>query len=484
MAWRTVILLALACLILPGLVACPTDLIDSVVHGDVALAAGRPADALAFYRQAAVYPEGEPAVVLKIAQAELEVARGATSDPRSAYQAALDAWLEVQAIGEPGNSIGSALAEIHLALGEIEAAHEWAIVSVASPGSRAILQQLAAAHLADAEWELAGQAYSALASAEPENAQVHLWAGVLLMDSNPPQARHHLQQVGDVMPYGQPAEKMLVVLDELEGTADTAFRTAQLGLAYLNIGEPGLARYYLQAAVDRDPTYVEAWAYLGLAQDQLGDDGRRAIAQAIELEPGNPLAHSLMGHHWLRYDQLALARQAFVAAWELDPEDPMRMVDVASAYGLEGDFYSAEAWYQAAIRLDPKDAMLWVILARFHLDTLNDVTDGGSLAAQRAVALAPEHPAALDVMGWAQFLAGERRLAEVNLLAARDRDPFNPAIGYHLGRLSESFGARAEAQSFYQEAMTLDTMCHLCPATRQGPYAQLAERALSEIGVQ
>jgi tetratricopeptide (TPR) repeat protein len=466
---------------LPGLVVSPTNLVDSIDHGDVALAAGRPAEAVMFYRRAAAYPQGEPAVVLKIAQAELELAREGTGDPKSGYQAARDAWLDALAINGLNSSIGSALAEAYLALGEIETAHEWAMASIGTPGSSAIWQQLAQVHLVNANWNLAGQAYSAIAASEPDNSEAHFWAGALLMNSDIPQARYHLLQVRAATTSSQPAEKLLAVLDELEGASDSAYRAAQLGLAYLNIDEPGLARHHLQTAVDLEPTFTEAWAYLGLAQDRFGEDGRRAIAHAVELEPENPLAHSLMGHHWLRYNQFALARQAFVAAWELDPENPIRMVDVASAYSIAGDFYSAKAWYQAAIRLAPEDVTLWVILARFHLDTLNDVADG-LLAAQRSVALAPEDPSALDALGWAQFLMGELRLAEVNLQGAWDRDPLDPVIGYHLGRLYESLGDRGKAEAFYREVVSLDTACRLCPVPRLGSLARLAEVALREMG--
>lgn len=482
MGWRTRIALMLVFLLLPGLDAVPADLPDSVDRGDEALAAGQLAEAIEFYRRAAAYPEGEPAVTFKIAQAQMAIARQAEGDSSFAYQAARDAWLSALAVDGASSIAARGLAETHLALGESAAAHEWAIAAADMPAGSSFWHQLARAHLENEEWTLAGQAYGAIASGEPENSEAHYWAGALQMGTDYPLIQHHLLQARNDLLYRERVDKLLLALDELTGTTDLAFRAARLGLAYLHVGEPALAQHWLEVALAEEPTYAEAWAYLGLAQDQLGEDGRRAIARAIELAPGSPLAHSLMGHHWLRYDQFGLARQEFIVVRELDPENPVNMIDVASTYRMEGDYTLAEAWYQAAIRQAPGDATLWIQLARFHLDTLNDVADGGLLVAQKAVALAPENPSALDTLGWAQFLNGQTRLAETNLLAARERDPSNSIIHYHLGRLFDSLGERDKAKAAFQEAITMDTICFLCPAPRPGPYAELADRALSEMG--
>ena len=482
MGWRTILLLMLVFLLLPGLGAVPADLPDSVARGDEALAAGHLTEAIEFYLRAAAYPEGEPAVTLKIAQTQMAIARQADGDPSSAYQAARDAWLDALAVDDAASIAALGLAETHLALGERAAAHEWAIAAVDTPASSSFWHQLARAHLENEEWALAVQAYGAIASTEPENSEAQFWAGALQLGTDYPLVQHHLLLARNDLLFRERVDKLLLALDDVTGITDLAYRAARLGLAYLHVGEPALARHWFEVALSEEPTYADAWAYLGLARDQLGEDGRRAIAHAIELEPGNPLAHSLLGHHWLRYNQFGLARQEFIVVWELEPENPSSMVDIASTYRMEGDYTSAEAWYQAAIRRAPEDATLWVQLARFHLDTLNDVADGGLLVAQKAVALAPENPSALDTLGWAQFLNGQTRLAETNLLAARERDPSNSIIHYHLGRLFESLGDRGEAEAAYREAITLDTTCMLCSAPRPGPYAELAERALNEMG--
>ena len=464
-----------------GLDAIPADLPELLAQGDDALAAGRLVEAIELYQLAAAYPEGRRAVAPKIAQARLALARQEQTDPSSAFQAARDAWLDI--LDEPGLNIPArrGLAETYLALGEtMAAAEQWAIVFAANPADLSLWYQLAPAHLDKGEWEAAGQAYAAIAAAESGNAEANFWAGALLA-ADPSLAQLYLLEAAGDPFYAERAEKLLLALADLTSIRDPAHAAARLGFAYLDCGEFALAQRQFEAALADAPAYADAWAYLGLAQDQLGGDGRQAIAQAIELEPDKVLGHSLMGHHWLWFDQPHLARQEFIDAWQLNPENPVHLADVALTYQAEGDYRSAEAWYQAAIRSAPDDATFWVLLARFYLDALYDVANSGLLAAQRAVALSPEDSAALDTLGWAQFLDGQSRLAETNLLAARQRDPSNPAIHYHLGRLYDEQGEWAKAEDAFKQAIDLGT-CRGCSAARPGSFADLAERALKETG--
>jgi len=475
------LLLVISGVALLGLNAAPADLPHTLARSDEVLAAGRPAEALELYQQVAAHAEGQPAAALKIAQAQMALAR--QEGTISAFQKAREAWWEAIPYQRHSIPVRRGLAETYLRLGEtLAAAQEWKVVYAANPADPSLWHQLAPAHLEKGEWEAAGQAYTAIANAEPDNAEAHYWAGALSLLTDPPRAQPHLLSAWKDPFYKSRADKLLAALNDLASIAEPAQTAGRLGVAYLEVDEPALAQTQFQAALELEPTYAGAWAYLGLTQNQLGEDGRRAIARAIELEPDNSLAHSLMGHHWLWHDWPQLARPEFVTAWELNPDNPAHLADVASTYQMEGDFDSAQAWYQAAIRRAPADPTFWILLAQFHLDTLHDVEEGGLLLAQKAVALAPEDPAALDTLGWAQFLAGQTRLAETNLLAARRRDPSNPAVHYHLGSLYAGQGQWEEAEIALEEAIALDSTCRGCGAPRPGFYAQLAERALGQVG--
>jgi Flp pilus assembly protein TadD len=464
--------------ILLALRSASDPLAETLAQGDQALAAGRPEEALHYYQQAAALPAGAQPAAIHSAQAKLALARQAPDDP-TGFVAARDAWQDAARIqGEVTPQIHRGLGASYMGLGELLlAAEHLELAYTLDPSEPALWEELAPALLQAGHWEPAARAYAHLASLTPGDAQFNYWAGALQLSADPALAHSHLMLALADPLYASRTQELLAALQELEDLSDPARVAARAGLAYLAIDEPRLAEWLLSAAADAQPGLADVWAYLGLAQDQLGSNGRPSIARAVELAPDSPLAHSIMGHHWMNRDRPDLARPEFVTAHDLDPDNPAHLADVASTYQLEGDFYSAQAWYQGAVRQAPEDPAFWVLLALFYVDALGDAPQG-LLAAQRAVALAPEDPAALDALGWAQFRDGQLRLAETNLLAACQRSPADPAIHYHLGKLADQQGQWDQAQAAYEEAIALAATCKACPAPAVGWYGQLAQREL------
>ncbi len=482
MTWWTRLLLAVGGAVALGLNAAPSGLLDILAAGDRALTDGQPAHALLLYRQLSSHAEGKPPATLGTAQAQLAFAQQETAGAISAFDLARDAWLAAVPYYGFDASIRRGLAETLLGLGEtLAAAEQWSAVFAANPADPSLWYQLAPAHLERGEWEAARRAYDAIAAAEPDNTEARYWAGTLHLLTDTIQAQGHLLHARTDPFYAKRSDRLLAALSDLQNITDPSHAAGRLGIAFLEAGEPALAEIEFRAALAQEPNYADAWAYLGLAENQLGQDGRMAIARAIELEPDNSLAHSMMGHHWLGHGRPHLARSEFIAAWQLNSTNPAHLADVASTYQAEGDLASAEAWYQAAVRQDPDDATFWILLARFLLDTLSGELSDGLLVAQKAVALAPEDPVALDTLGWAQFLNDKPRLAETNLIAARQRDPSSPATHYHLGRFYLAQNAWQEATESFEHAIALDSTCRGCRRSRPGSYAQLAQGAIAEM---
>lgn len=465
-----------------GLEAAPLGLVETIRRAEESLQAGRPVEALDGFRAAASHAEGGRMTALGSAQALHALAVLGDGDPKLAHEQARDAWLDVAAYQGFDSTVRRGLVEAYLGMGEpLAAAREWEQLVPLEPAAADLAYRLAPALLDVGEWDSAGHVFGVIATLEPGNFEAAYWAGALLMPTDQLQTRQFLMAARADPLYRVRAQKLLGALASLEGVDRPAQVPGRLGLAYLEVGQPALALPQFQTAIRLDTTFAEAWAYLGLTIDRLGEQGYWAAAEGVRLRSESPLTHSVMGHHWLWHGRPDLARPEYVAAWQLDPENPAHMGDIASTYQLEADLVAAEAWYQAAIRAAPDDEVFWVLLARFYLDTLHRVEDGGLLAAQKAVSLAPDDPDALDVLGWAQYLAGEVRLAETNLLAAQNLNPAAPSATYHLGVLYADQGRTAEATAALERTIQLDSPCLQCPSDRVGLYAQLAERALEEL---
>ena len=341
--------------------AAPAFLPAELVRGDDALASGKPSLALSAYQPLTEHPAALRLATLRIAQAQMTLARQENS--AAAFTAACAAWLDVVRFEGFSTQVRRHLAECKLGQGDsLGAAHEWEQVVAVEPGDTSFWALLAPAHLAHEEWDAAGRAYRALAQAEPANTEYRYWAGLLNFSTNPAVAQQDLLAAKSDPLYLKRAGTLLAAIELAE------LDSGRLGLVYLSVGEPGLALPYLQEA-GRENDNAAIWAYLGLAQDQLGKNGYAALARALELDPDSPVAHSLMGRHWQRLGRPDLARPEYVNAWQLAPDNPALLADVAAAYEAEGDVASAEAWYQAAVRRAPDNVDFWILLSRFYLNS-------------------------------------------------------------------------------------------------------------------
>jgi hypothetical protein len=70
------------------------------------------------------------------------------------------------------------------------------------------------------------------------------------------------------------------------------------------VEEWGLAEKAFEKAVSADGKYAEAWAWLGEASQQNGQDGGADLSQALALDPQDAIVHALRGHVNRRRHQL------------------------------------------------------------------------------------------------------------------------------------------------------------------------------------
>jgi Flp pilus assembly protein TadD len=264
-----------------------------------------------------------------------------------------------------------------------------------------------------------------------------------------------------------------------------------------------LSRATLETALDRfeaalreSPRYVPALVGVGRSWFNLASGWHRepgpasehateALRRALDLDPSNAVAHTLLGaiRHQYDYDWSG-ARECFERAVALEPHASF----VHSAYGyhllVRGEFEAAESEIALARRLDPQYAnarmhMVNLRIAQGRLDdaeaelaAMSDIAPesapvaglaaviamirGDAHAAMahyvRACELGPEYPNCYASLAAAQGMAGRVHDADATIARMRERfgercvSPYVLAIvALRCGRSSEAFALLEQA---------------------------------------
>jgi len=257
------------------------------------------------------------------------------------------------------------------------------------------------------------------------------------------------------------------------GEEETACLAALVGRIALRLDLPLVARVAYATAVEHNPAYAHSWAYLGFSLYLLGDyEGALETAtRAIALDDTVALAYHVrgLGYRAQGWREQALAEME--AALSRDPANPAILADLGETYAAQGAYLQAQGYLLAAAQADPQSPVPWLRLARFHLGSLFRV-ESGLLAAQQAVALAPQNGEALDWLGWGQYLNGQSKEALATLQRAITLAPQSASAYYHLGVVAQHGGDFALARRAYQRAIDLDT---------RGFYEERALKGLSQM---
>ena len=251
------------------------------------------------------------------------------------------------------------------------------------------------------------------------------------------------------------AQDLAAILSTALEQGGEAYALARVGEFLLRVGEPRLAQPALQAALDRNPGYGEALAYLGLAREQAGQPAAADYAQAVVLSPDSPQAHLLYGSFLSRQGDVANARLQLDRAWVLDSHSWAIAVERGRLEFSAGELSAAETWYAQAVQVAPDSEEAWLARAAFYIGNQIRVNRDGIASAREALARAPSDPRALDLLGLAWYLEGDLPLAERMFWRALSVEPAYAAGYLHLGMLAESRGDRAAARAYYEAALHL-----------------------------
>jgi tetratricopeptide (TPR) repeat protein len=289
------------------------------------------------------------------------------------------------------------------------------------------------------------------------DANAHYQLGLLLTLSDPVGALKELTSASSLDPKFDPAVQTLRAAMAVSDTeSDPARRFIAIGRGLGLVEEWGLAEKAFEKAVSANGKNAEAWAWLGEARQQNGQDGGADLNQALTLDSQDAIIHALRGLYWKRQGNTAQALAEYLQAAQIEPDNPAWQASSGDAYSQKGDLVSALAAYQKATQLAPTDVAYWRLLAMFCSDNNLLILDIGLPAAKQAAQLAPNDPPTLDVLGWLYSNAGLLYNAQQTLLQAIKHAPDLALAHLHLAENYLRQGDRASAFNELNLTVQLD----------------------------
>jgi Flp pilus assembly protein TadD len=186
------------------------------------------------------------------------------------------------------------------------------------------------------------------------------------------------------------------------------------------------------------------------------------------------MACLLYGSFLRRRGNFALAHWWLAQAWALKPGDWTVAAELAKADFADGDPARAENWLAQSVEANPKEPQAWLALASFYIGNDLQVEVSGIPAARQALLLAPDDPAALDLLGWGWYKLGDFAEAERLLRMAIAKDPQSASAHLHLGMTLIEEKRLEEAKVELQTTVSLDP---------SGEIGAQAEEALDRISL-
>jgi tetratricopeptide (TPR) repeat protein len=273
---------------------------------------------------------------------------------------------------------------------------------------------------------------------DPENALPELLASAELDES-----------------YDPEVQTMRSALNLASIETNEADRLIAVGRGLGLVSEWQLAREAFRRASLADGKNAEAWAWLGEADQHLGQDGSEELERAVALNPFSANVRALYGLYWKRQNEPQKALAQFQWAAAIEPENPAFQAALADAFVFAGDLPSALAAYIHTAELAPTEVSYWRMLAIFSAQYSFQVQEVGIPAAQQALALAPDEASSYDLLGWTYLAADITGLAEGNLKAALRLDPDYVPAHLHLGMTYLQMNRLEEARLHLMQAQQL-----------------------------
>lgn len=203
------------------------------------------------------------------------------------------------------------------------------------------------------------------------------------------------------------------------------------------LGDSERALPFAERAVSEDPQAWQNWCSLSRALAGLARHGEAlgAAERALALEPEAEWAHRLrsraLGALGRRSEAIDAAREAVA----IRPDESQAWAQLAETAAHLGFGAEARRAAERAVGLAPEDANRWLTLSYVCIGV---DWDESLRASERALQLKPEHPMAINNLGWARLAQGQAHEARelfdraIRIAPAEPRWLFNRAIATGL----------------------------------------------------
>ena len=236
------------------------------------------------------------------------------------------------------------------------------------------------------------------------------------------------------------------------------------GMALLKESKPKEAQDAFSEAVGREPLYPEAHFYLGWAQRHRLAEAEAAFAEAARQKPHYALAQYYLGWSLQAQGKAAEAEVAYEAAtrgYGLTATNyEATRLGIGWALDKQGKWEEAIALYQQMIRVKPNLVAAHAALARLsamcpeakYRDAPRAVEAG-----KKAVQLAAQSPWNWQMLGWAQYRAGDWKASiealEKSIELQTDPPGGDQAQWYVLAMDHWQLGEKELARLWYHRAV-------------------------------
>ncbi len=303
-------------------------------------------------------------------------------------------------------------------------------------------QRLADLYLEQKNYSAAAGEIQTLLSLNPAEVKLYYQVGQLYAITEPLKALSFLAQAVEIDPSNtKNAQELYDKIRTASLFDQPAYTLLAAGRQLADTGEWVYAAEAFKQATKLDPTYSDAWAYLGEAQQQINmhetgsssGAGLNELEQALKLDGRSVLANTFTGLYWERQQDYSQAQHYLEQAIANSPEDPYLYTELGNILSKAGDLPGAQSAFEKAIKLSPQDPVFYRLKAEFALENQIQIREMALPAARQAIMLNPDDAASLDLMARVMIELQDYYSATSYAQAAINADAgFTPAY-LHLG---------------------------------------------------